>query len=175
MDARACGGSNYEFHLPNAFPLRKTTVAPTTCPMHVRSLYANNKEISTKRKNKYDGEGEREREKGKKEEREKESFRRIEIGFAKSFPVFAKCLVHDKWRLWWRPDSCEYRIKHVTNRIQFGEQDVRKLYKLRHHLHRGENPGGPTRTSRKLSKSRIDVSLGPFSRESHQNRSGEIV
>jgi len=45
----------------------------------------------------------------------------------------------------------------VTNRIQFGKQeDVRKLYKLRHQ--RGENPGGPTRTARKLIANRRVVS-----------------
>jgi len=70
--------------------------------MHVHSLYANNKETSAKRKKqiRWRGEGERERERERKERRKKrgkESLRRIEIGFAKSFPVFAMCLVHDKW------------------------------------------------------------------------------
>lgn len=94
-------------------------------------------------------------------EREKESVRKREPSAHRDWICkifsrhFAKCLIHDKWRLRWRPDSCEYRIKHVTNRIQFGEQDVRKLYKLRH---RGENPGGPSRISRRLIANRRVVS-----------------
>jgi len=66
-----------------------------TCILSTRTI----RKPQQREKNKYDGEG-RERERERKERRKKrgkESLRRIEIGFAKSFPVFAKCLVHDKW------------------------------------------------------------------------------
>lgn len=126
-----------------------------TCILSARTM----RPRPRKRKNKRDRK--RLKEKKKREEEGEPSAHRDWI--CKIFSRhFAKCLIHDKWRLRWRPDSCEYRIKHVTNRIQFGEQDVRKLYKLRH---RGENPGGPRRISRKLIAI-FGASLAPFSRKS---------